>query len=98
MNSLVSGYITDSMDEVMRNYLNSEEHTLDHALLTQKEHELLSKLPVEIKGEYLDYLNLASDVYGRVNRATYHAAFAEGVAFSKEAFPDNGKHMTEPQS
>ena len=98
MDSLVSGYITDYMDEVMRSYLCSDEHTSDNAAITKKEHELYSRLPEELKDEFLEYVNLVSNVNGKVTRAAYHAAFAEGVAFRKEAFPDSGKHLTEPQS
>ena len=84
MLSIVSDYILDSIDDVMKPYLDSDEYHTLQGEITEKTSALGNTLSPAQRDQLDELLNLISDADSRFTEAAYKAAFAQGVCFRDE--------------
>ena len=84
MLSIVSDYILDSIDEVMKPYLDSDEYHSLQGEITEKTSALSSTLSTAQRVQLDDLLNLISTADSRFAEEAYKSAFAQGVCFRDE--------------
>lgn len=84
MASIVSKYITDSLEETMKSYTSTEEYQNEQAEINKKIDALRSTLPESRRAAFLDLLSQIDDSNGKMVEKAYQVAFAQGICFRDE--------------
>ena len=84
MLSIVSKYITDSMEESMKVYTDTEEYTRPRHEINLKIAAFRSTLSEAQLNDFLDVLSLIDDANGIMVEKAYSIAFAQGICFREE--------------
>ena len=84
MESTISRYIIDSMDEAMKSYTDTDEYTHPRHLINEKIASFRSTLSEEQQREFLDILNAIDNTNGKYVERAYSIGFVQGICFRKE--------------
>lgn len=84
MASVVSKYITDSLDEAMEPFTDTEEYQTARAEINNMIDALRSSLPEAQKVDLNDLLNKIDNANGKMVEKAYQIGVAQGVCFRDE--------------
>ena len=84
MASIVSKYITDSLEETMKSYTSTEEYQNEQAEINKKIDAIRSSLPEAQKVDLNDLLNMIDNANGKMVEKAYQIGVAQGVCFRDE--------------